>query len=272
MKYSFAFLFSLLLALACTTANAQSLRTDLEDAITKLETGTAQLEINDPRSRLSLNEAAAQFERLIIEYDHQTAGIYHALGNAYMLNGDLGHAVLSYRKGELIDPTHIQIQASLAHTRSIVPLRIEPNKAARIWNLLLSWRGVINRSSLWYAFIAFSLAGWAAWSAQILGLGSRKLRVVGMWLIVTSLIPLAMLGSEWARYRNSTDIVITSKHVNARSGPDHEIYDAAFVDGLQAGVEGIILESRDNWHRLQLADGSQCWVPETSVGKVNSES
>ncbi len=264
----------LLLTFSCilSNANAGSLQIDLKEALAKLELGTIQLEENHPRSSTTLSEAAAQFEELIMNYEIETAGIYHALGNAYLLNDELGHAVLSYRKGEQIDPTHAQIRASLAHARSTVPLNIEPGKISRVWSMLLSWRGVISRPSIWYTFMSLSLFGWIACSARVSGIGPKRLGAVGMWLIIASLIPIAMLGTEWARFHNSPLIVITSTHVNARSGPDHEIYDAVFVDGLVGGVEGTILETRNNWHRLLLADGSQCWVPATALGKVNPES
>lgn len=269
MRNIIALLLSLTFSCAISNAIATPLQVDLQDALAKLELGTSQLEENNPRSSTTLSEAAAQFEELIIKHRIRSAGIYHALGNAYLLNDELGHAVLSFRKGERINPKHTQIRASLDYAHSIIPINIEPSKASRMWSMLLSWRGAVSRSSMWFTFICLSLLGWAACSARMFGIGTKKLGIVGVWLIVISLSPPILLGFEWARFHNSPQIVITSTHVIARSGPDHEIYDAVFIDGLVAGVEGTILETRDNWHRIQLVDGSQCWVPEGALGKVN---
>ncbi len=248
---------------------ADQTRDDLQRALDRLDEGTALLEAHDPQSAPALDEAAAMLVDVIETHSIHTPGIYHALGNAYMLRNDLGHAVLAYRQGEQLDPTDPRLRDSLEHARSLVPIRVEPDTTNKVWSTLLLWRGYVPRTGLWYSFVTLFTLGWFAWSARVLGFGSRKLRTVGTWFIIGSVIPAGMLGSEWAWFQGSAAAVITDGHVIARSGPDDTIYDPVFADALQPGIEARILETRDGWNRLALADGSQCWVPATSVEKVN---
>ncbi len=269
MMRSFLLAIVLVLGIFVTSVRADQLGDDLQRALDRLDEGTALFEAHDPQSSMVLDEAAALLRGVIQKYGVHSPGIYHALGNAYMLRNDLGHAVLAYRQGEQLDPTDPRLRDSLKHARSLVAVRVEPGTTNKIWSTLLLWRGYIPRTGLWYGFIALFTLGWFAWSARMLEFGSRRLRTVGTWLIVGSLIPAGMLGAEWAWFEGSTAAVITAPHVIARSGPDDTIYDPVFAEGLQPGVEVLILETRDGWNRLELADGSQCWVSAASVEKVN---
>ncbi len=269
MMRSFVLIGLFTLASLGPAAWADQVKDDLDRALTRLDEGIALLEAHNPQSAAVLDEAAALLRGVIDEHGVHTPGIYHALGNAYMLNHDLGHAVLAYRKGEQLDPTDPRLRDSLAYARSLVPIRVEPDTSNKVWSALLLWRGYIPRVGLWYAFVGLFTLGSIACSARLLGLVPSQFRAIGVWFILGSLIPAGMLGSEWAWFQGSASAVITDAHVIARSGPDDTIYDPVFAEGLEPGIEARILETRDGWDRLALADGSQCWVPTTSVELVN---
>jgi len=261
--------FIITLATFASVSIGQALEDDLSFALSKLDKGIRELEQHAPQSSATLDEASALLETVIEKHQIKTPGVYHALGNAYMLNNHIGQAILSYRQGEQFDPTNLELRESLAHARSQVPIQIGSGTQTRIWSVLLYWRGYISRSTLWIAFLLLSTLGWVGCSASLLSFGSHTIRTVSIWLILGSLIPFAMLGMEQLRYQNSTEIVITSKNVIARSGPDDAIYDPVFSDTLQPGVEARIIESRDDWFQIELADSSQCWVSKKSVQRVN---
>jgi len=270
MKHSLIIHLILLVLLSFQSmAMANSAKDDLDAALSRLEEGTALLEEHDPRSNAILEESAAMIAQVIEEHEIRTPGIYHALGNAYMLSGDIGHAVLAYRKGEELDPTDTRLSESLAHARSLVTVSVKPDVSNRGWSSLLIWRGYIPRLALWVLFLSMFTIGWLACSARLVGFVSPRTRIAGIWLIAGSVIPVGMLGLEWARFDGSTSAVITDAHVIARSGPDDTIYDPVFTDAIKPGLEAMVLESRDGWNQLELADGSLCWVPEYSVEMVN---
>jgi len=258
-----------ILSIFQATTLAQTRVDDLRNALSKLDEGTSLLVAHDPQSSPILAEAAAQLEHIIDKDYLKTPGIYHALGNAYMLNGDLGHAVLAYRRGEQLDPSSKELRDSLNHARSLVPISIKPNTQGRIMAMLLSWRGYIGRGTLWLVFITLFTGGWLGCAAGVLNLAPRGIRTLGIWCIAGSVIPIGLLGLEWAQGQGSSSAVITAKDVRAMSGPDDEIYDPVFANALQPGVEARVIETRDSWNRLELGDGTQCWVPLASVELVN---
>lgn len=260
---------TLLLALPASPLLAQSPPPELETALSKLDEGTTLLEYRDARSEAVLSEAAALLNAVIEEHGLRTPGVYHALGNAYMLAGDTGRAVLAYRRGEQIDPTNIKLRESLAHARSQIPVRVEPETTGRLWRWSMLWRGRVPRIALWTTFAALFTLGWIACAARVLGLAPRAAATGGGWAIALSLIPFGLLAAEWSAHQGSDDAVITQPGVIARTGPDDQIYDPVFEQALTPGVEGRIVESRDGWDRLALSDGAECWVPSTSLEAVN---
>jgi len=266
MKYLVLVFF--VLTLFNFAASADLAQDAVERALTRLDDSIVMLEQSDPQAGNALRESAALLFEVIEEYSIETPGLYQALGNANLLSGDLGHAVLAYRRGEQLDPTNLQLRDSLAHARSLVAVDVGENTQNRFWSILLSWRGYISRGILWGGFLVLSSLGWLVLSARALGFVSRSVRVAGIWMIAASLIPVSMLGSEWIQYQGSSNAVVVDP-VLARTGPDDAIYDPAFVDELQQGVEASIIESRDGWSMLELADGSECWVPQSSVELVN---
>ncbi len=250
-------------------ASAGNVRTDLQTALDRLDEGTALLEQHDQRSDEVLGQAAAEFQQLIDHHALRTPGIYHALGNAYMLAGDTGRGVLAYRRGEQIDPNDPALHESLGFARSRVPVQVELNTPGRLWSWVMVWRGRVPRLLIWNSFIALFTLGWLALAARTLGAGSRGLAVAGVWMLCVSLLPLTMLGLEWARYQGGDGAVVVQEGTTARTGPDDSIYEPVFTDPLAPGVEARVLETRNDWARLALGDGTECWVPRSSIELVN---
>lgn len=252
-----------------SSATGDELQTQLQEALARLDEGKSLLEQHDEQSAAAFAEAGAMLEAVIDTYQIETPGIYHALGNAYMLKGDIGHAVLAYRKGLQLDPTSLALKESLAFARSQVTISVEPDLTNRVWSALLVWRGHVPRAMIWIGFIALFTLGWLMMSARILGLVSSRACSLGIWAVLLSLVPAGLLGIEWARNQGSAGVVITGSHVIARTGPDDTIYDPVYTSGIEPGIEARLIESRDGWDRIALADGSECWVPDSSLERVN---
>ncbi len=265
-----AILFALFLscpALASERANAS---TDaLDAALAQLDTGISMLEDRQPEAKLTIRQAAADLEALIDEQGLQTAGLYHALGNAYMLTEDYGQAVLAYRRGEQINPTDPRLRDSLRNAREHVSIKVNPSTTHRIAQLLMIWRGFVPRDALWSMFIVFFVVPWLMLTARVALGAPRWFRAASFWLLAGSLIPLCALGAEWALHQGQDQVVLIQKDVTARSGPDDSIYDPVYDEPLDAGTEAVAHETRDGWVRLSLSDASVCWVRLESVARVH---
>tara|TARA_R110002072_G_scaffold42064_21_gene118859 strand:+ start:119454 stop:120272 length:819 start_codon:yes stop_codon:yes gene_type:complete len=259
------------LVLCSSFAEAQDRENDLGAALDHLDAGIAQLQNHDERSGQTLEESAAMLQAVIDTHGYHTPKVYHALGNAYMLSDKLGLAIAAYRQGEQLDPRDVPLRESLAYARSQVPIKVEKSITSRAWTVVLGWRGYIERSWLWISFAGLFTIGWLARSAATLRLIPRAAKPIGVWMILLGFVPLTMLGLEWTQHQGNHAVVIVGDDVLARSGPDDQIYDPIFSEQLRAGIEGELLETRDGWNRIELADGSECWLPQQSMVEVNAK-
>lgn len=256
----FTLLMSFVLSVCCSMASAQPDTPTLADALQKLDHGIELLENNDPDAQSLIAEAASELSTVITEQGIESTGAYHALGNAYMLQGEYGYAMLAYRRGEQINPRDPRIQDSLSFVRDQIQISVQPSVPNRIRSALVSWRGIVPRSALWWSFIALFMLGWLLLIARAARRESSVPRLAGVWCILLACLPAGALSYEWMNDQGRNAVVITHE-INAMSGPDDSIYDPVYAEPLSAGVEGTLLESRDDWARLVLIDGSECWVP-----------
>lgn len=255
---------------ACITAHCMGDATaELQSALDQLDTSIELLESNDPGAPAALSAAAANLDSVMRKYDIHTAEAYHALGNALTLNGDLGHAMLAYRRGEQIDPRNIRIKDSIEHIRDQVQVSIEPSVPSRIRSALISWRGIIPRDLIWMSAVGFFIASWCVLALGIRSKEPKPYRVFGVVLLVASLFPFSALWYEWSYTHSNQAVVIIQDDVMAMSGPDDAIYDPVYSEPLHSGVEASLVESRDQWGKLVLIDGSECWVPLNAIEPVS---
>lgn len=234
---------------------------DIDAALSKLNTGIELLEEQSPDALELIRESAADIRHAIDVHQIHTPDIYHALGNAHMLLGEQGHAVLAYKRGERIDPTDPRLKDSLSQARAQVKVRVEPSTTQRLTDLLMSWRGIVPRSLLWGGFLAMFTLAWLLLTARVAFAAPRWFTIFAIWLLVVGLVPIIALAAEWLLYMRADQVVLIQDSTIARSGPDDSIYEPVYTEPLSAGVEATLLETRDGWAHLELANATTCWVP-----------
>lgn len=255
------YLFGILFCLLCSTnLYAQDVHQDLQSAMSLLDESIHQLESGNGQSIASLQRSSAMIEEVIAEYQLESAGVYHALGNAYMLQDQRGQAILSYLRGEQLDPTHQEIRHSLSVARANVSTRVPTNLTNRAWDILLGWRGFLSRGFLSLVFIGLFTIGWLSLSLGVFSVRARFAYRFGLSMILLSLLPLSMYGLDWHRHKSMRAAVITQNDAFAWSGPDNSVYELVFEESISQGVEVRIVDQRDGWSHVELADGSYCWV------------
>ena len=204
------------------------------------------------------------------------------LGNAYLLSGDVGRAVLSYRRAERRLGDCARLQANLALARRMRADRIEPPSASPGVRTLLFWHYDVGRGVRAGLFAVCYVLAWCL-------AGLRRARRAGTrWTIRICAAAAVLLGgslladSTWLD--RSAAGVILAPEVAARTAPgaDAETQDAPEPGGgggavspavpagpaLHAGTEFTLVEARGRWLHIELPDGRQCWIPSRSAALV----
>jgi tetratricopeptide (TPR) repeat protein len=209
-------------------------------------------------------KAILAFERIVDEGQVKNARLYYNLGNAYFLKGDIGKALLNYRRAEKLDNSDTNIQKNLAFALDKRIDKIETKTEKRILQMLFFWHydfSVKTRFLLACIFfgvvcICFAGAIWfgrsASWVAPA---------IICSFLTICFLLSLVI---EYRTQANRISGVITAKEVIAYQG-DGTNYSPSFKDSLHEGTEFDLLESRPGWLHIKLFDNSDGWISQASA-------
>ena len=227
------------------------------------------LSSTDPHgARERYAQAALQFEFLIRQGGVKNGHIYYDLGNTYFLMGDLGKAILNYKRARLLIPGDQDLARNMEYVRSRRMDKIVEGEPQLVLKTLLFWHYDIPIGKKRLFFVFLSSLFWLLAAAAIV-----LKRPVFRWpLVVTGALALLLLGSlavdQWALLTDRSGVIL-SQEVVARKG-DGETYEPAFQEPLHAGTEFTLVEKRPGWWNVRLADGRSCWLPESAAEMVRT--
>lgn len=210
--------------------------------------------------------ALQHYEFAVHQGDVANGRLFYNIANAYYRIGDLGNAMLYYRRAELLRPADPNIAHNLRQIRSERPDVLPPPDHSGLATAFLFWHLMLssNQKALALA-VALSAASVAA-GLFVLRRAAWQ-RVAAICAAAVALLFLGSITVDELGVRGADDAVITDSEVIARKG-DGTAYEPAFVDPLHAATEITVIERRGEWIRVRLTDGRSAWLPSDSVTPV----
>lgn len=211
---------------------------------------------------------AIEVYKSIVEAGIHDSALYYNLGNAYYKHGDLGWAILYYRRAHHLEPRDPDVRNNLvvARSQTLDQLEAEEGILTNFVQIAEAWLTLSEASIL--ALILWLFIGLFALVAIL----SERLRRFSLWAIfvvaVFLVLGLISMANRYYLEQTSPPAVIVAQEVDVTSGPgDAEQYLVEF--NLHAGAEVRLLESRPGWRRITLpGDDFQGWVPAEAVIQV----
>jgi len=228
----------------------------------------------DAAARELFRQAAARWEALAAKGTVSTR-LFTNIGNARAFAGDLGEAVLAYRRALVVDPRNERARRALLAIRSTLGIEDAGRSAeSGLVHALFFWHGALSfptRRTL------FAIAWVAGFLLLLLCAGGRagvqarfrRLRLPAYLLLVVAAALLTSLAISDAK-RPGRDQAVLMVRTQGRTG-DGSFYSASHTDPLPAGVELTVLERRGGpagWVQARLRDDSTTWLPGKSVAFV----
>ena len=210
------------------------------------------------------DQAILRFQKIVDQGPVANPHLYYNIANAYLLKGDLGRAILNYRRAEKIGGADPDLQKNLRFARSKrldqIPVRTEKRVLHTVffWHYDLAVKTRFIMACLCWTILC--LAG----AALLL---SPRLRLLRLPLVLAIFVLLCLAASigldvyqDWADPQG----VIVAPSVIARQG-DGENYPQSFAEPLHSGAEFHLLERRPDWLRVELDNGNSAWIPSAAA-------
>jgi hypothetical protein len=208
---------------------------------------------------------AANLYEAVVNGGVRDGTVYFNLGTVYYAAGDLGRALLNYRRALEIMPRDADLNVAIARIRA-ERLDVQGDEAELLDSIAALTAPVLTLSEL--AWLVLGL--WTLWFGLLLVAVLRRhwrdvLRASLLIVGVVLLIGVLLLGSRLYVASHRPAAVVLHDLVSVMSGPGE---DYLVLFPLHAAAEIRILEEHDGWVRFVLPDGRQGWLPQTSVQLV----
>jgi hypothetical protein len=207
------------------------------------------------------SEAIAHYQALV-DAGVKDGRLYYNLGNAYFKAGDLGHAILNYRRAQRLLPRDGDVAANLKLARAQTLDRIEAENEGALVRLV---RGIID----WTALDEMATAVLLVWGilcglivSAIIWRRRRALFYLVGGTAIVLLLGVLCVGIKLLDEHGRPPAVVVAAEVEVHSGPGDD-YLTEFT--LHAGAEIRLVERREEWARIALPGNLQGWVPDEAL-------
>ncbi len=208
--------------------------------------------------------AILNYEKIIEQGGIHNAKLYYNLANSYLLAGDIGEAILNYRRAQRLDGSNPDIHKNLSFARSRRVDKLTATTSKKVLERLFFWhwdfsvRTRFLTGGICFALLCLWLTG-RVWFVKWQGTGP----VCTVLFIIFAAMAGSVVVDQYAESNNLSG-VITADSVIARQG-DGQNYPQSFNEPLHEGVEFEVIEQRPGWLHVKLANGENTWVPQEAA-------
>ncbi|ODS33038.1 MAG: hypothetical protein SCARUB_01857 [Candidatus Scalindua rubra] len=221
---------------------------------------------NPEKAKEFYQDAVMHFERIVNEGNIRNSKLYYNIGNIYFRMGDIGNAILNYRRAFQYIPNDTNLQQNLKFARTRRKDHFEEIQKTKILRTVFFWHYDISSRLRISVFIISFFMVWLFALIRIF----RKNPIM-QWGFVIALIFSVLFGAsliiEEISINKIRPGVIIAPEVVARKG-DSNTYEPAFKEPIHSGTEFNLIEHRGNWYHIKLPDSRTCWIPRKAAELV----
>ncbi|MBP7935432.1 MAG: tetratricopeptide repeat protein [Phycisphaerae bacterium] len=228
----------------------------LDEATRAFDRGAEVRGSNCADATAAFREAAGRFQ-LLVDAGIRNGKLYYNLGNACFESGQIGRAILNYRRAKELIPGDGRLEHNLQYARSLRRNQIEVAGQRAFLQTLFFWHYGSSLGSRYRVGLAFYVLFWLMVLARsyLTGLPWRYalVPVAAAWLVLGVSVGADLLIPPRA------EGVILADNVVVRKG-NGERFDPQFRQPLCEGMEFVLLEQRRDWWCIELPDGKSGWI------------
>ena len=217
---------------------------------------------NNQEADQKLKEAALQYET-ILTHGFEHGQIYYNLGNTYYRKGELGRAILNYRKAQRLIPRNADLHANLSMAKNSTEDKELPNEIPVVIRKMFFWFFLLSVNELIVAAVFLYIVFMTlVFFLIILKYGWLKRFMIGF--AVGLFIAVVSVGIKIYREQGVNHGVITTTKCQVRYGPGEE-YEPKFE--IHDGAECLIEGEKDDWYNVYVYVG----VKQDTESKTGAE-
>ncbi len=212
-------------------------------------------------------EAIKSYENLL-KSDQQSSELYFNLGNCYYKLNKVAPAIFNFEKALLLNPSDSEIQNNLTFAQKMTIDEVIAVPKVGFSKIIQDFTSVFHYETwAWIiVFLAFAfLSAFLGYYFSNTTFLKRTFFTI-MLLVLLLIITSTLAGFyEQNQYENNKPAVIFADVVSVKSEPKSSATDS-FV--LHAGTKVFVLESLNNYKKIQLMDLKEGWIDKSAIKEL----
>jgi tetratricopeptide (TPR) repeat protein len=198
----------------------------------------------------------------------QSAELYFNIGNCYYKLNKVAPSIYNYEKALLLNPDDTEIQNNLKFAQKLQIDDIKTVEKVGFNKVIQDFTNTFNYNT-WGGItvglsILFLLCFVGYYFSQITV--SKRLFFVGMFsVLLLLLVSVAAAIFEKNQFNNDQPAIVFSEVASVKSEPKVGAADAFM---LHEGTKVYIVETLDNWNKIQLTDGNEGWIENNAIKRL----
>lgn len=212
-------------------------------------------------------EAVKEYESILRTQNH-SAEVYFNLGNAYYKLNQVAPSIYNFEKALLLNPNYEEAKNNLTFAQNMTIDEIKPVERVGFGRTIEKFTSMHSYDEWAKITIGFSVAFLLFFIAYYFSSKTvlKRIFFVGMFLILIGLIvSVSSAISEKSRFDNDKPAIIFAERIGVKSEPKDN---AKEVFVLHEGTKVQVIETKNNWRKIQLADEKVGWLNKEDLKEI----
>lgn len=215
-----------------------------------------------------------RYEEAIVAYEsvlgmkQHSSELYFNLGNCYYKLNKVAPAIYNYEKALALNPDDTEIQNNLKFAQKLQIDEIKVIPTVGFSKMVHDFTSAFHYNTWGWISVGLStlfLLFFIGYYFSQITL-SKRIFFFGMFvLIILLLITVSAAISEKNHYENEKPAIVFAEMVLVKSEPQNT---SNTVFTLHEGTKVFIMETLNNWRKIQLTDGTEGWIDKNAIKEV----
>jgi len=204
----------------------------------------------------------------ILQSGQQSAEVYFNLGNAYYKLNQVGPAIYHFEKALQLDPSDKELKNNLKFAEQMRVDAVQPLAENPLKKFLKEAASSLSLDNWAYLSIMLALIAVLLFLLYHYATTTGKKRLffsLSMLFFLLMLIAISAATYSSNFKANHKQAIVYSEETVTRSEPKQSA-DPSIV--IHEGTKVVILEEYQEWAHVELANGSQAWMPVRDLKKL----
>jgi tetratricopeptide (TPR) repeat protein len=215
----------------------------------------------------SYKEAIVAYES-VLAAKNQSAELYFNLGNCYYKLNKVAPAIYNYEKALVLNPTDCEILGNLKFAQKLTIDEVKETQKVGFSKWIQNFTSTFNYNTWAWISVGFATVFLLFFIGYYFSQTtfSKRTFFFGMFVLVfLLLISISAAISEKNHFESEKPAIVFAETALVKSEPQKA---SATVFTLHEGTKVFVVETMDNWKKIQLTDETEGWIESSAIKEV----